>query len=150
MTTDSPSLIVHQHLVDDHPDIFTEPQDDLEWSLFIAFLPDVDIPESNTAAIFDTVGIKDGRFMSGDSVFHHGLQIMMRSATHIEGWEKAEALSVALDAIKQTVVIMGPKTYTIAAATQSAPPLFVGLEEGSKRRFLFSVNFTVSIAQTVT
>jgi len=147
--SDAPSLILATHLIDQA--VFTEPDQEAAFPLFISYLPDDGVPD-DAAAIYDAVGVKDGRLMSsGKSVFHHGLQVRIRALLHPDAWTKVKDVQVVLDAINQTTVLIGGSSgnqYLLWAAAQTTPPLFIGVEDGTKRRPQFTINFLVTLEET--
>lgn len=143
-TPDSPAKILHTFLVNEG--IFETPDDvDTEWPLFIGQLPDGSNVPSNCAAIYNTVGIKDGRLMTGALVMHPGLQVIVRSIDPEAAYTKAMEVQDALEAITAgSSVVVGATTYKIWNVSQDGPafPLQV---EGDKRWTRYSLNYLATL-----
>jgi len=146
--THAPSQILAKYLVDQA--VFTDPAEMAEWPLFENLLPD----DPSTvgvlaAAIYDSVGVKQGRHMDGGNVFFPGLQIRMRSQRPPEAHTKAQLVEATLEAVKQTSVVVESSTYLLANVSQTGPLLFIGYEEfGRARRPLHTLNFLITVSQT--
>jgi len=128
---------------------FTDPSDGLSWPLYTNHEPDSTTVLDNVGTIFDTVGIKDGRLLSGLNVFHYGIQIRIRSRSFGDGWTKAEAVADLLDSVNGASVTMSSSvSFSLTNVSQTSPILPLGLEEGSKRLSLFVINFMVTLKET--
>lgn len=122
-----------------------------EWPLFEDHLPDrqtrIKVPD-NAAVISSYTGRKDGRLMSGPVIVHPGFQIKVRSTIPRVGFRKAAAAAKRLSELTNYAVTVESADYTVAAITQTTDdPLFLGFEEGTKRRCLHTVNFTITVRQ---
>lgn len=146
--SDPPSVIMSDFLIDQG--VLGDPlASSLSYPLYTSSLPDGDNIPDDAAAVYDSVGIKDGRLMSGPNIFHHGFQIVVRSEDYQTGWDKAEAVAAVLEAVKNTSHTMGGSggnAYTLNSVSQATPPIPFN-EEGTKRRFLFTLNFLVTITE---
>lgn len=156
MTTHSPAVIVREYLV--AQSLFTRPADCDAWPIFKQFMPDDDTSEvpDNLGAIYDTTGFQDGRFMSGQIINHFGIQISVRAGQreHDAGWEKAQAIETALQAVFNATVVLedtlgNEKTYTLQNLSQQGPILSVGLDSKStRRRWQFNINLLATIQES--
>lgn len=126
--------------------VFGDPEGStLDWPLYTTFEPDSDDTEDDCGAIYDTTALKDGRLMrTGKTIRHPGVMIKVRSLDYAEGWTKMEAVVTAMDAIRNTPVMVDGNPYTINAATLRTDINFLGVEPKGKRRNLFSVNYTLT------
>ena len=140
----SPAFILASYLISSISKM-TSPSDRDTWPLYTAHLPDGSNVESNAGCIYDTPGIKDGRLMSGPVVDHPGIQIKIRSLDHQIGYAKADELSKALDEISYFSIVVNTVTYQIRNASRLTPVTFIGVEEGTKRRDLFTVNYLTTV-----
>ena len=146
----TPAYILAALLTKVGVEIFTPPSEAEAWPLYISHEPDGPRVEDNCGTVYDTEGVKDGRVMSGENIFHHGVQLRIRTGQYTDGWVKAEEAAVYLETVQEEEVDIGEETYQIDAVTQTSPILPLGQEEGtSKRRELFTVNFLVSLKQLV-
>lgn len=144
--TNSPAKILAQHMISGGT-LGDPGASSLSWPLYVGHMPDQTGVPDNAAAIYDVEGLKDGRLMEGTTIFHYGVQVRIRSRTFDAGWTKIQAVATAADAIKQAQVVIGGNTYTIAGVSQVGPALFLGLEGGTKRRFLFTINMMATIKE---
>ena len=124
---------------------FTSPADGSTWPLFETHLPDGRNVEDNSAVIFDTTGVKDGRLMTGLVPMHFGILVRLRSLDHEIGYAKVEDLAADLDTVLRAEVSIGANDYIIQNVSRSSPIVPLGIEEGTKRRFVFTINFLVSL-----
>ena len=89
----SPADIIRTLLVD--LGLGTLPEDSGSWPIYLANTPDS--PDS-TITVTDTASRKTGRTQfDGQIQEHHGFQVAIRDANHKDGYEKADAIKVALD-----------------------------------------------------
>ena len=146
---DPPSLILATKLID--LAIFTDPAVAGAFPIYVSLLPDGDEIENDAAAIYDTKGDKDGRLMKGDNILHYGVQVKVRSRTYAVGWDKINAVAAAFEPIDQATTVSvggsGGTAYKLVNISQTSPPLSMGLEEGTKRRNLFTVNFLCTLTE---
>ena len=141
---DSPAVIIAEYLIEAISKM-TSPSDRDTWPLYTSHLPDGSDVASNAGCVYDSPGTKDGRLMSGPIVEHHGVQIKIRSLDHQIGYAKLDELSKALDEISYQSIVVNTVTYQIRNASRLTPVTFIGLEEGTKRRDLFTVNYLTTI-----
>lgn len=147
MITDRPSLIIATFL--ETEGVFKRPAATNEFSLFINFSPDdIDgLVKDDIGIIYDIAGIKDGRQMEGTNIFHPGLQLSVRSRVQSVGWDKLIEASRALEILSNKEVLVRNGVYTLQNVSATSPLFFLGLEEGTKRRFLFTQNFLATIKE---
>jgi hypothetical protein len=116
-----------------------------KWPIYTGFLPD---DKDQAICIYGTAGSPDGRIMrTGERIEHPGIQIRIRSLKYVPTSLKADQIAATIDSIAGDEVTMEPGTvYSIANISRSGTPLNLGPEEatGSKRRFNFTVNATVT------
>lgn len=117
-----------------------------EWSSFLSSMADA---PDNAAALYDTPGLKDGRLhKTGENIIHHGVQIKIRSATYIKGWRKIYDIAQAFETLKNEQLLLEDTNYKIQAVSQAGTILALGVEEGTKRRDLFTLNVIVTLSVT--
>lgn len=146
----SPSQILQQLLINLGEG--TDPSDGSDWPIFYANEPDN--PDDIVVTI-DTAGRKDGRSMIGGEVFEHkGVNILVRSATHVVGFPKIDTIAKALDAnVLNSVVtlqaIIGSSTaqYIIHSISRDSTRSLGKGPTPSNRNF-FDLNVLASIRQT--
>ena len=142
----SPAYIMAQRLIQEG--LLTDPSESGDWKVYVGVLPDGKQTEDDIVASIDTTPIKDGRLMTGANIFHHGVQLLLRSRNHNEGYAKTSALVTAFEGIDDVTVSIGDDSYLINSVTQITGIIALGQEEGTKRRVLFSVNFIVTMKET--
>ena len=144
--TDSPSLITRSFLVNNS--IFTLPSAVGDWPLYISGLPDGDNIEDNAGAVYDVAPNLDGRLMtSGDVVQHYGISFTIRCTTYEAGWQKCLSILTLLVATAQSDISLGANDYLIEAFSVMSGIVYLGVETGTKRRYLFELTFTVTMRQ---
>ena len=124
---------------------YTDPSEGSDWPVFVSNMPDGSNAPDDLAAVFDTVGVKDGRLMSSENIFHYGVMYELRSSTYEAGWAKACELETAIKTQGITEVDVDSRIYSLENVTQSGQINALGVEPGSKRRFLFTINFLLTL-----
>lgn len=140
---DSPAIIVAQLLRD--LGTFTNPDDALTWPLYISSMPDGVGVEGNCAAIYDTTGVRDARTLAGKNYFRFGFQIKVRAVEYTIGHAKLSGVSSSLATQHNVSVTVGSNDYKIESITEPSPIMSLGVEEGTRRRHLFTYNGLVRV-----
>ena len=118
------------------------------WPVYVGKMPDGRHAPHNAVAIMDTTSVKDGRLMiTGENIFHPGIQILVRATDFNEGYAMAVSLAALLEPLANEDVTVESDEYRIAAITQTTGVIPLGQEEGSKRREMFSTNFLATIKE---
>ena len=142
--THTPADILAQALIDG--EVLT---DGGTWSVTVGFLLD----DSDVAAVYDTVGRKDGRHMyksgassdvTGRTVEHPGFQIRVRGVTQNSAQEKLKDVSEYLDTIRQQTIWIGSSVYHLVAVSKTSTALSLGRTEET-RFHEFTLNGTMTI-----
>ena len=121
----------------------TSPSSAQDWPLYISNLPDT---PDNAAVIFNSTPIKDAKLMQTGNVIHHyGVEILLRCVNDEDGWDKCNILAGELDILRNVFVSINDSTYKIHNVTRLGGVNSLGSESDSRRRNMFSMNFTVSI-----
>ena len=142
--THSPGDVIRHMLID--LGLGTLPSGDSTWPIFCPSEPDS--PDS-VITVRTTGGRDGGRFQTdGERQGHPGIQIRVRSHRPDTGWEKANAVAVALDAIANQTVPISDNTYTVYAVTIKGNVIPIGPDSSKSERFLFAINATVSLRDT--
>lgn len=140
----SPAFILSEYIITELLSM-TNPDDGGLWPLYTAHMPDGNNVESNCGALYGTSGILDGRLMTGLVIEKPGIQLRIRSKTYEVGFAKAEAVALSLDGVNNDIVVVDSITYQIQNISKSTPVVPLGLEKGTKRRFLFTINFLMTL-----
>lgn len=142
-----PALILRDQLIVDTA--FTDPSDAASWPFYVASMPDGpeggSVPD-NAGTIYDTGGAKDGRQMDGANVWHPLMQVRFRGSPYTTLWALVNTVEIALAAIKNAAITVNSTDYVIISTTQ-AHPISLGLEKGTKRRFLIVINFQATLKE---
>ena len=120
----------------------TDPSDGSAFPLWISHMQD---KPSNAGAIYDTSGILEQRQMSGLVPIHQGIQIRIRTVRYETGYAKIEDIASALDEVFDETVEISPEEYVIQNISKTTPIIPLGIEVGTKRRFLFTINFLLTL-----
>ena len=149
--THSPAQIIRDLLVDLGLGVL--PSAGGDWPIFVTSIPDS--PDS-IIAVIDTLGTRDGRHQpTGEAAEHPGIHIEIRDANYQDGWEKANAVRVALSEtiLRNTVSIednigTGTTGYLVYAVTKISGIIPLGKELPTSKRHLFTINAVVALRQT--
>ena len=82
---------------------------------------------------------------AGEVIRHPGLQLRIRSLTEDEGYNKIEEVSLELDSIEIDTIVINSKSYEIQNMRKTTEIIPLGLERGTNRRYLFTVNYLVTL-----
>jgi len=140
----SPALVLVKYIINELS-LMSAPSDRDSWPLYVANTPDgVDV-ETNCGTVYDTAGVLDGKLMNGEVIRHPGAQLRIRSRDFTTGYAKIEKIALALDDVNWDTMTINGDTYQLQNISRATPIIPLGLERGTKRRFLFTVNFLVSM-----
>jgi len=135
----SPATIAMNLLIDSG--YFTDPDNGGLWPGYIGHLPDSGSVEDNAGVIYDTKGEVQGVVIdSGALAQGFGFQVMVRSLVYSTGWKKIKAIQGYLSGINRESVTVDEDSYVVESFSLQGSPLSLGLEKGSKRRQMFTIN----------
>lgn len=138
-----PSKILYTYLVSEG--IFIAPGDSGAWPLFTTSTPD---KPDKVGTIYDTTGNLDGILQkTGVQIEHYGIQVRIRDRSYEVGWNKAREVYDKALVTKQETVTVGATSYLIQAFIPTTSVVPLGVEEGTNRRELFTVNFIATISE---
>ena len=140
----SPASILAAYIIDEM-DKMSWPIEKDNWPLYISHMPDGDNVETNCGAIYDTSGVLDSRQMDGRIPLHPGIQIRIRSKDYETGFAKIEDLASELDTIAFNLVTIATGIYEIQNVSRTTNVVSLGIERGTKRRFLFTINYLLTM-----
>ena len=142
----SASDVLRQHLLNQgEVDL---PSSGGSWPCLLSYLMDgVDI--NNVIVMYDTNPNLDGRSMEdGEVIFHHGISIMLRSSDYEAGYLKMHSLMTVLSSVVREVITMGSTAiYLIQSVANQSGVVYLGVEDGTKRRRLFEMGLLVSVTK---
>jgi len=104
----------------------------------------------DTVTIFDTAGIDDGRVMiDGELQAHYGVQLRIRSFDHPTGWLRSQNLRTLLsESLNQAIVTFSDGSqFILWCSSHIGTVLALGTESPTSKRYLFTLNCTLSISQ---
>lgn len=147
----SPAFVLASYIIAQAIGNMTDPDDSAlpDWPLFVSFMPDTSNVKTECGALYDTSPIKDGRLMAGQVISHFGIQLKIRSRTQVDGYAKAEAIAVALDTVQNETQVVGSYTYQLYNISRQGSPVSLGMEEGNKGRYLFTVNLVLTMKRVI-
>lgn len=112
-------------------------------SLFVGALPDQPILAT---ALYDTIGVDDGKGMNGSLHVHRGVQIIVRSRSYSAGWAKMKLFEQLFSTLANEVVSIDADSFIIAAVMNTSGPFTLGLNE-AKNATDFALNITMTIEE---
>lgn len=138
-----PILIVRSFLVSES--LASLPSSDTDWPCHIGSMPDsADV----SVCLYDTAAMKDGRLMDGETIDHPGIQVKIRCKDYQVGWRKISAISASLDFLNREEITIDSETYLIENMNRASSIMPMGIaKDDTKRRYLFSVNYTMTIKE---
>jgi len=142
----SPASIIANYIISSLS-LMSDPSDGDDWPLYIASLPDGPQIETDCGAVYDSGGVTDGKYMSGGIMQHQGVQVRIRSQSQETAYEKIEEIAIALDESKFASIEIGDLEFLIQNISRTTSIAFMGVDQGTKRRSNFSVNFLVTIKE---
>jgi len=140
----SPAYILSQYIIEELATM-TTPSDGSDWPLYVNHMPDGKDAIDNCGTLYDTTGTKDGRLMSGVVPQHFGIQLRIRSLGNQAGYVKIEDLAAAMDGVRSVEFTLDGEDYIIQNVSRTSSVIPLGIEGGTKRRYLFTINFLVSM-----
>ena len=118
-----------------------------DWPIAVHNMPDA---PDNMIAVFDTAPVRQGRLMWGKVLFNPGFQIRVRSNDYQWGWQQANNL---MRALSESVlpppdgnpISLNSRAYHVQTVRIVSGPLAMGKEEKVSKRYLFSINGTLTV-----
>lgn len=86
--------------------------------------------------------------MSGENPEHPGIQLRIRSDDYETGWKKIQDAKTYLDDILREEITISNAIYFIQSVSCS-PVNTIGIEPDTKRNWMFTLNATCCIRETV-
>jgi hypothetical protein len=141
--TDTPAAVLANYITG--LALMTVPSAAGDWPLYIGYRPDL---PNELGVLYNTTPMKDGRAMKGGGVIqHYGIQILIRANDEETGWSKCNVIAGALDTVHNVQTILTGNTYTIHNVSRMGGINSIGMEDGTKRRNLFTINLSASISK---
>ena len=144
----APSLVLVEYIIE-VLGLMTRPSAGAGWPLYMESMPDGEGSKDDAGAVYDTQGIKDGRSLRTGEVFEHfGVQLRIRSRDKQRGFRKIQEIAVALDAVKRDTVSTATETYVIQNVSRGQIASLGAERDSSKRRYIHTVNFLLTVSET--
>lgn len=110
-------------------------------NLFVGALPDEPIL---AVALYDTLGVDDGKGMDGTLKVHRGVQVVVRSRSYADGWSQLKLFEGLFSTLVNEIVLIDADSFIIAAVMNTSGPFTLGLNE-AKNATDFALNITMTI-----
>ena len=131
----------------------TLPTDAGSWPIYATITPET--PDS-AITITDTESLYEGRdHTSGEVQEHHGIQIAVRDANHVDGYVKMDAIKIAIDQTVRNDSVpvpdasgTGSTTYVVHCISRKSGILVAGKGATGSKRHLFTINAVAALRQT--
>jgi hypothetical protein len=126
-----------------------------DWPIFVSIEPEEVNGKriDDIITIYNTVGKEDGRHqIDGSRAEHPGIQVLIRCADSERGLVKARELERILneEVLRENVELYDSNdvlyTYFVQALTQTSLILPLGRDQDNSDRFLFTINYTVTMS----
>ncbi len=143
VTENTPSSILAKYLIDTLA-VFVNPGDSGDWPLYISSLPDgIDVP-FESAAVYDTTPLVDGKLMNGTLVEAYGIQLHVRSSLYETGYRKLAGAVKTLAGVHGVDVTMpNSYVYEIVNVGVASDAVYIGPDE--KKRCHFTANLILKL-----
>lgn len=137
----TPQHIVAQALID--LSLGTLPSDNGAWPVYGG--AESDKPDS-AIAVKGTAGVaEDSVQLTGYSVVHHGIQVVVRAADEKVAFAKAYAVREAMCAVANQEVELDSITYLVQCINEVSPAIPMGQQKPVANRHRLTINATVTI-----
>ena len=133
----SPSFIIGSLIISES--ILSLPSLSTDWPLYISYLPD---GKDNAGAIFDYYSEDHKVMRSGVCGRHFFNQVMIRSIDFEIGQQKIAEVLDQLEKVNNDTIEFGDYEYEIQVVNPVSGIMPLGLEPETKRRYLFTLNFS--------
>jgi len=133
-----PSKVIQQYLLDMGVGVVPGTGD---WQMFISHLPD---QPNNAACVYDLDVVADGRVSNGERIEHPACQIRVRGKDYSTAWSKGIEVRDALDAIRNTVVVVVADNFLVHNFMRTSSLIPLGVDPDTRL-----VNFTLNGEMTV-
>lgn len=146
--TKSPAEIIQAMLVAESGALFSDPDDNLAWPLYVSSMPDgTGIPD-DCGAIFDTRGRLLHRLLtSGKQIQSYGVQIKTRAINYGNGYTRLAQIFKEFTKVSRRNVMIGIESFLIDTIMPSSPVISAGQDE--RRRAFATVNFLILFIEGV-
>jgi len=143
----SPAYILATFMIENEIGSVTNPSSNLDWPLFISREPK---KPANCITIFDTIPVKQFRYMSTGKVFeNYGLQLRIRCNNYVDGWTKLEQINSTLDTLKNELVVVDLNEYIIQNVTRTSGVVSLGADVDSPELRIYTSNLIMTMKKQI-
>lgn len=144
MRDNTPAEILRSFLI---KDTVVEDHTGSSWPSVYGFFPDDKADFSQDAVCFyDQDGPKEVKQMNGSIVERPHVLIQVRAANYGDGYKKAVAIKRIVDSYVSVFTSVDNTYYLIENAKRTSTIIPMGQDIGTKRRFLFALNYELLIS----
>jgi len=141
-----PSAVVADYVIETLS-LFTNVTSLSTWPLYRSTLPDDDSLSDNIAAIYDISADLKTKQMDGGFVQRYGIRFAVRAKDYDTGYQKAKNLLNSVQTTHAASVTVGGTTFIIDNFSSTTGVESLGVEKGSKQRYIFTTDFLVTIKE---
>jgi len=111
-------------------------------------MPDDESVPDSLVCVYDIEGSTKGKLMRNNVVIDYPMvSIMVRATSYADGFRKASGIKDAMDAYRNEYLELdGGSAYSIADAKRNGNVNAIGQATGTRRRYLFSINYALTLA----
>jgi len=136
----SPAEIVQNLLVGEG--VGTLPTSGGSWPIYESY--ERDSPDE-VITVYDTSPTTSGRHhVNGETQLHYGVQVRVRSKSKPTGFSKAQDIQNELEEVQRDSITVDSSNYLVQAIHHQGI-LSIGIESGTTRRRLFTINALVTL-----
>lgn len=144
----SPAEIMRAILLAPSDALFSDPDDDASWPLYVSAMTDGTGTPNNMAAVYDTDGLIHARLLSsGRNLMSYGIQLKTCSLDYSLGFIRLSKAAEYLAKVKRTTVQVSSNSYVVDTIIQTSLVMSAGQDE--KRRAFSTVNFLLMLIESV-
>lgn len=127
----------------------TNPAPNVTWPVYQTTIPDHSSVPDDVLSVMDTAALRETRLMNGEVILRPGIQVLVRGRTYQEARAKAESVSQLFNLVVNFTIPIEEESYKITSIQTSGDILVLGQEQDTKKRWLLSVNATLSMVSRI-
>ena len=144
----APAQIIQQLLID--LGLATDIASAAAWPVYYSDHPN---QPDDSICVYNTDARLQGRSqVEGETQEFYGIQVRVRSASVLNGYNKCQAIASAFDLqvlrTEVTMVTIPSASYLVQSVTRTSSVISLGVENPTSRRRLYTLNAMVSIRMT--
>jgi len=143
MGNEPPSKILSKFLI---RDLVVGSHNDDVWPCFYGFMPDDDSVPDTLVTVYDLEGTTAGKLMRGNTVIDYPMvSIMLRATSYGDGFNKGNDIKDLVDSYRYDYMSVGGSYYAILNAKRSSGVVASGQAAGTRRRYLFTLTYALTL-----